>query len=361
MELLKKAAPELLDSLGGTTADQGQEGTQRVAESQRKNASRFFPSEANVLSGESGCNCKIENGTAQEVLPCLKCNNSIGSSPRGKDAQVNRLTSYNLKQSYILQLSVERLIRNHGLDYVGFLTLTFPDNKLDNHEASRRFNSLNNNFLKDRSVFGDWICVKERQKRGSWHYHLLIVLNRDIRSGINWRKVGKSYRHFGFNPFLRMIWAELRENLPKYGFGRSELLPIRTNGEGIAKYLSKYIGKHIANRKPQDRGVRLVTYSRGWLRDGLNFQWNSAGAKKWREAVAKLAEDLGFKDLVQFTFRFGRGWARSLMNFLTKGYVNYSNYLDALSGTSFPFGANDSGIFSPVPDYPSGMDLFVSC
>jgi len=43
-----------------------------------------------------------------------------------------------------------------------------------------------------------------------------------------------------------------------YRFGRTELLPVKTNSKGLARYVGKYIAKHIDSRLPEDKGYRPI-------------------------------------------------------------------------------------------------------
>ena len=47
---------------------------------------------------------------------------------------------------------------------------------------------------------------------------------------------------------------------PLYGFGRAEMTPIKSSAEGIARYVGRYISRHIGNRRLADKGARLVRY-----------------------------------------------------------------------------------------------------
>ena len=58
----------------------------------------------------------------------------------------------------------------------------------------------------------------------------------------------------------------------------------------MAKYVGKYIGKHIEARKAEDKGVRLVRYSRGARAGTTRFQFHSEGSSEWRRKVAIFAE-----------------------------------------------------------------------
>ena len=192
-------------------------------------------------------------------LPSLFSNNSIvieknsvscSIDPAEQLTAIQALTSlltpYHKKAAQTLYLNVERLVMHEAksINHVGFLTLTFPDNVTDNKEAYRRFRSFNTNYLSKNPIFKAWVHVKERQKRGAWHYHLIVALTDDIRTGINFDELNRGI-YSSAGPFLRSLWNALREKLPDYGFGRSELLPVRSNGAAMARYVGKYISKHM--------------------------------------------------------------------------------------------------------------------
>lgn len=111
------------------------------------------------------------------------------------------------------------------------------------------------------------------------------------------------------NPYLRSLWAKLREILPGYGFGRHELLPIRKSEESMARYVGKYISKCVPNRKPEHRGVRFVRYSRGFRVCSSQFAWNSPRAWLWRRKLGLLAQQLHIKTIEEATKVLGRYWA----------------------------------------------------
>jgi hypothetical protein len=56
----------------------------------------------------------------------------------------------------------------HGTNKIGFLTLTFADDVQCHKEATKRFNSLATNILKNK--YESWIRISERQKSGRWHF-----------------------------------------------------------------------------------------------------------------------------------------------------------------------------------------------
>jgi hypothetical protein len=226
------------------------------------------------------------------------------------------LTPYHRKQAYSLNENVERFIEMFGLECVGFLTLTFKDNVTDHKEAYRRFGNLRKQFLS--KAFPDYMLVKERQQRGAWHYHLLVGLNEDIRTGFKFSEVfppaGTRPRYTSVNPYLRTLWKEIRTAMEKYGFGRSELSPIRKTGPQIAAYIGKYIeqnviGKKLSGFEEQDKGVRLISYSRNWPRTSSKFSWNTQGGKEWRRKVALFAEYAKIKDMDGLSQKLSPKWS----------------------------------------------------
>lgn len=277
-----------------------------------------------VFSSQDTPSLQPLNSVQQVILslPCLYSNNSIeGSNPASDAASenlANLLSPYHRKAAHALAENVSALIDSVGLDRIGFLTLTFPDNVTDHKEAYDRFRSLNSNFLAPHSQFGNWICVKERQKRGAWHYHILIDCGADVRTGVDWDEI-RSGIYRSANDHLRGLWGELRMNLKKYGFGRSELLPIRKDGEAMSKYVGKYISKHMGERKEEDKGVRLVTYSRKWPRSNASFQWHTPNSQKWRSSLAAFAEFFECYSLEALKERFGARWAYHLAETIIDG------------------------------------------
>jgi hypothetical protein len=259
-----------------------------------------------------------------EALPCLYSNNSIGTpndvcsiAPSIESVTSEKvlnlaslLSPYHKKAAQTLYLNVERLVEKECKDisHLGFMTLTFPDNVTDHEQAYNRFRSFNTNYLSKSYLFGSWVCVKERQKRGAWHYHLLIDCKEDIKGSIKFAELEKcNYASAGEN--LRKRWTELRNVLSKYGFGRSELLPVKSNSEAMGRYVGKYISKHIDSRDDRDKGVRLVNYSRDWVKNSCKFAWHTDGAKEWRQKLKLWASAHGFTEFYQITESFGSDWA----------------------------------------------------
>lgn len=238
------------------------------------------------------------------VFPCLSSNISTGKGS-------NRLSVQARKSASALAWNVKAMAHKYGLERLGFLTLTFRDPVTDIREAQRRFNSLASHVL--RSRYEDYIAVVERQKSGRIHFHLIVALPGDIRTGFDFSAIdAQDYRTA--SPYLRSEWAFWRRTARLYGFGRTELLPIRSTEEGIARYVGKYIGKHMAARLAEDKGARLVRYSNGCRMASCRFSWATEGAALWRLKVKAFAWAMFASQGVPPTMKglataFGPRWA----------------------------------------------------
>jgi hypothetical protein len=167
--------------------------------------------------------------------------------------------------------------------------------------------------------YEEWICVIERMKNRRLHFHLLVVLPFDIRTGFDF-EAASSGNYLSANSSLRAEWAFWRSITDYDGkhsknayavFGRAELLPVKTNIEGISKYVGKYIAKHIGAREAQDKGVRLVRYSNGANFCGTRFMFKSVRSRLWRWQVGEFARRNGIEldDFEKMSAIFGKRWA----------------------------------------------------
>lgn len=228
--------------------------------------------------------CTGEGGEAAAPLPCL--NSNISTEP------LIVLSTQQRKTAFILQESVASLSSRFSINCLGFLTLTFSDHVVDPKEAQTRLNSLLSHVIKPR--YREYLGVMERQKSGRIHYHLLVVLYEDIRTGVDFAALAaKDYK--SAPKALRDEWAFWRKTAKAYRFGRVELLPVKSNIQAMAKYVGKYIGKHIEQRQEQDKGARLVRYSRGARIGTTRFMFKSDGSAEWRRKVAVFAAILSEK------------------------------------------------------------------
>jgi len=175
------------------------------------------------------------------------------------------------KQASALAYNIKWMADTFGIERVGFLTLTVGDTingkfikVSERAEASRRFNSIMNR-IRERYQCG--VIVTERHKDGGIHFHLVVVLSFDARTGFDFDRVKRrDYR--SVSKELRDEWLWWRENQAKYGFGRHELTPIKSNGEAIGRYVGKYLGKSCEARTDDDYGGRCVRYFGRWSKSG---------------------------------------------------------------------------------------------
>lgn len=257
-----------------------------------------------MAGGEAATARDAQHPRGASHLPCLYSHISINEEPYKLPAtldissldpfsaflkntdKTNILSANNKRTAHVLYESVRLMCGKYGLDKVGFLTLTFADHILDPMEAQRRLNSLLTNIIKPR--YQDYLGVMERQKSGRIHYHFLVALDVDIRTGFNFDQASNGVYKSASN-YLRSEWAFWRGTSKAYGFGRTELMPIKSSTEAIGRYVGKYISKHIECRNQEDRGVRLVRYSRGARAGTTKFQFNTIGSAQWREKIKQFA------------------------------------------------------------------------
>lgn len=273
-------------------------------------------------------------GNEGASLPCLFSNNCTGERQdytleglelfwdmEREENSLHRVSGVVLSQQQkksasALAWNVKAFADRYGLDHVGFLTLTFAEDVKDPKEAQRRFHSLRTHVLAVR--YQAHIRVLERQGSGRIHYHLLVALAADIRSGFDFEAI-KSHDYRSASLALREEWAFWRVAAPAHKFGRTELLPIRSTTEGIGRYVGKYVGKHLVQRKPEDKGVRLVEYSREARMASTRFSWATPGAAAWRRKVRLFSTIMCPNDpppFRSFTAVFGPRWSFYYRDFI---------------------------------------------
>jgi hypothetical protein len=271
------------------------------------------------------------------ALPCLSSNNCT------KDEKINILTGAHKRTAFMVAFEIECLVKEFGIERIGFFTLTFKDHITDLREAQKRFRSLRAHVIVKR--YQRAIGVWERHASGRIHFHLVVVLDQDILTGADFAAFErKDYR--SANPALRAEWAFWRKTCPKYRFGRHELMPVKSNAEGIARYVGKYISEHVMHRLPEDKGarvVRFIGYKPGMRRVCCRFSWNTDNGWLWRHKTAMFAGRHGLKDIGQMKKIFGRRWAYRLQKRIIGEY---------LEGVEFPSRkAADLNLTQSVPTF----------
>lgn len=250
--------------------------------------------------------------TAAATVGGLPCQNSDNSILR------DLVSPAAAKRLFTVRENVKALVANAGFNNVGFLTLTFKGGCPDIRVAQKRFNSFATNVL--RAMFGAWICVVERHRKGGVHFHLVVDTLRDIRTDKDGRGVfdfdavkRRDYR--SANDALRGLWRFFREKAKDYGFGERaiELLPIRVSANAVGNYVGKYLTKHLANRRLDDRRKKMVRYSKGANRYRQQFSWATPGATLWRAKIGVLARSCGgTPDNWRIREHLGPRWAHRL-------------------------------------------------
>jgi hypothetical protein len=125
------------------------------------------------------------------------------------------------KKMFAIRSRIEWMVEKYGIEHVGLQTLTIRENVTDRKEFTRRFKSLATNVFP--KIYEDWLRGFERQQRGAWHAHVVVVTKEDIRTGCNVaalnqlfkdnkeHKITKGTYYAGIHrlasPNLRAIWG----------------------------------------------------------------------------------------------------------------------------------------------------------
>jgi len=233
------------------------------------------------------------------------------------------------------------MVKTYGINHVGLQTMTIRENVTDRKEFERRFKSIATNVFPE--LFRDWLRVFERQQRGAWHAHVVVVTKEDIRTGTDVaalnqllkdkrdRKISKAVYYSGIkrlaSPNLKAIWKEFRrlcglgefkarrqkKGARYYKFDACHLLPVISTAQALAVYVSKYISKGFEHRRPEDKGMRLVGSTRNVSRVcNEHFSWAGGGGRLWRAKLGLLAGMLNIKSLDEYAEKCGPKWAYHL-------------------------------------------------
>ncbi len=227
-------------------------------------------------------------------LPRLPCQES--SSLNGRT---------NRKRVFAAQENMRGYVRRVGEDRIGVLTLTTADECRSLREFQRRWNSLMTNFVRRLWKSGVW--VGERQMRtGNWHGHALVDVGFEIRTAFPFEEVARrNYRNVDLR--VRHLWKQLRGKTPRYGFGRTELVPIKSNSEWAIKYLTSYLGKALFSEKTVGEEKARLFGMWGCVRSAYSrFDWVSA--RLMRKKRAWLASAHGFESEDAFSRSYGDRW-----------------------------------------------------
>jgi len=246
------------------------------------------------------------------------------------------IQSNHRKTAHALRENASAFVERHGLHRCGFLSLTFKD-KMWPIPAARCFKKAVRSFH-DYCV--DWIWVMGLGKSFRIHYHALLALELDIRTGIDLSAYPKlltledGYDPFGLwcakgtipiqqcrkelraalsrNTALQGLRTEMYPRLRDAGFGQQiNLSPIFTDGPTIAKYLRTNYLEVVLGRSASFRRQRLVGYKQGSERCyRSSFAW--VGHREWRDACQRIAQALGVDDYSGMCPTFGPKWGHRI-------------------------------------------------
>ena len=245
--------------------------------------------------------------------------NFIGVEPD----RLHTLTGSHRRMAFVLACEVRALAKDFGLERLGFLTLTIGGKQSPcQADLQERFHSFETNELVNRYSRSIWV-VERGTKNGRLHMHGVVVCGCDIRTGVDFERIGGGdYR--SANLALRSEWAFWRKTARAYGFGRTEVLPVKTTVEGVAYYLGGYIGKNVKHRVEFDKGARLVHYGGfgpGERRASTRLAWNTDNAWLWRQKLAAFAQRMGVKDFADLQKAFGPRWAWHLQGSIIAEHI----------------------------------------
>jgi hypothetical protein len=235
-------------------------------------------------------------------------------------AKVNLLSPGHRRTAFCVAWEIAKAAEKYGLERLVFLTLTFEDDVQVIREAQRRFKNLYRGVFRRR--YGRMIGCWERTKAARIHFHLVVVMPFDCLKGFNFAEVAnkalpRKTRYRSVGKSLRWEWAYLRRTLPKYKFGRAEMMPIKSTAEGIARYAGKYVAKHIDGREEADKGAKTVRFIGFKPEDrtcSSRFSWATPNHALWRAKSEKFAAGIGCQTLEDMKALFGPRWCYFLQH-----------------------------------------------
>lgn len=181
------------------------------------------------------------------------------------------------KQVAVARRKLGALVERVGIERVGVLTVTTADECRSSAEFQRRWHSLRTHALSGWLSPGVW--MRERQPRtGNWHAHALVDAGFDIQTGVPFEEVSRGH-YQNVKPELRSLWKRLRTEADRYGFGRTQLMPIdesRGGAAAVVGYLTRYLSKSFSSEKlsGEEKGRLLGT----WGLRGMDLLYPDHGA-----------------------------------------------------------------------------------
>ena len=222
----------------------------------------------------------------------------------------------NRRTQFVAEMNISCYIRFAGESQimVGYLTCPGAQSLV---EFQRMWKSFLNGVLKKR--FPSGMAVRERQSRtGDWHAHFVVHVGFDVRSGYPWNSV-KMREYRGVDSRIRDLWRVLREKSEVYGFGRSNLEPLKASGQAAARYVSKYLSKRTGSDKMvgEERCALFTVWgTRRYCSD--RFSWNTIRGRENRRRLSVIARTVALirrvdlPDILALKRQLGASWWKQL-------------------------------------------------
>ena len=223
-----------------------------------------------------------------------------------------KLTAYQARQLKALRENFRHWVEVYGIERLVFHTVTCKDNCTDKKEFEARYKRYRNHW--EECGLGKMLVrIVEKQKRGAFHLHSVMVVDYDAREGFDfdqykfakqlnrvmyeeYKRVGEEVPKFleqkykeadrkftqSANPRLRETWNKVRAAALKSGFGiMCETIPIK-NEKHCANYVSKYLGKTL-EQKSEEKYLRKLSYGRNIPRKYKGDHRHAFGrSQEWR-------------------------------------------------------------------------------
>lgn len=222
------------------------------------------------------------------------------------------------RSAQALYLNAINLMGGHYETCV-FMTITMPApisvyDEDGYKEVSQRISSWVGNKGGFEYVFGGkkkWCrVVSINPKKNTIHWHFIVDLEVDVGTGVDHKAV-KRQDNRTLGAYLKEgIWKRMKECEEAYGFGRQEILPVRTK-EGVARYLARHITLEATERLSKGGGessMKKIGYSRNWKKISPKNVYRE-GTGFWKKGVDMFMELLKVDKYEDLKVRVGRRWA----------------------------------------------------
>ena len=251
------------------------------------------------------------------------------NSDNRKEKKPYKPTSNQAKTFQALELNSKYWLKKYTAEHIGILTLTFKENLKCHKESQRRWNNLNR-LINRAQKFDVLVKVKEYQKRGAIHYHMLVKTHERIRGNIDWeiyeqmgnektvpgkRKLGKELGKTA-TPHLRELWSWLRQKGKATGFGRIELMPLK-KPHHIKNYIGKYLEKDMQKGTSNEKGMNMITYGKKAPKvANTKVSWLNGKGGMWRRKLKMFCDARGIKDEDELVDLYGKAWSYHLYPYI---------------------------------------------